>query len=84
MEARWILQPSKSHQKNTWKQRGFFDHRNYIEKSTWKQRGFFDHRNYIEKSIWKRHGFFDHRNYMEKVRGNDVEICRNLVFDVSM
>ena len=23
-----------------WKQRRFFDHRNYIKKSTWKQRGF--------------------------------------------
>ena len=65
------------------KQRGFFDHRNYIEKSTWKQRGFFDHRNYIDKSTWKLRRFFDHQNYMEKVRGNDLEIRRNLVFDVS-
>ena len=38
---------------------------------------------YIEKSTWKQCGFFDHRNYIEKVRGNDVEIRRNLVFDVS-
>ena len=49
-----------------WKQRGFFDHRNYIEKSRWKQRGFSDHRNYIEKRTWKQRGFFDHRNYIEK------------------
>ena len=28
--------------------------------------------------------FLDHRNYIEKVRGNDVEICRNLIFDVLM
>ena len=34
---------------SAWKQRGFFDQRNYVEKSTWKQRGFFDQRNYIEK-----------------------------------
>ena len=32
-----------------WKQRQFFDHRNYIEKSMWKQRGFFDRQNYMEK-----------------------------------
>ena len=66
-----------------WKQRGFFDQRNYIEKIKWKQRRFFDQRNYIEKSTWKQHGFFDQRNYIEKVRGSDVEIRRNLVFDVS-
>ena len=65
------------------KQRGFFDHRNYIEKSTWKQCGFFDQRNYIEKSTRKPRGFFDQRNHIEKVRGNDVETRRNLVFDVS-
>ena len=35
--------------KTKWKQRGFFDQRNYIEKSTWKKRGFFDQRNYMEK-----------------------------------
>ena len=35
--------------KTKWKQRGFFDQRNYIEKSTWKNRGFFDQRNYMEK-----------------------------------
>ena len=54
-----------------------------MEKSTWKQGGFFHHRNYIEKSTWKRRGFFDQRNYIEKVRGNDVEIRRNLVFAIS-
>ena len=48
----------------------------------WKRSGFFDHRNHIEKSTWKRRGFFDQRNYIEKVRENDVEIHRNLVFDV--
>ena len=32
-----------------WKQRRFFNHRNYIEKSKWKQRGFFDQRNYTKK-----------------------------------
>ena len=66
-----------------WKPREFFDQRNYIEKSTWKPRGFFDQRNYIGKSTWKPPGFFDRRNYIEKVRGNDVEIHQNLVFDVS-
>ena len=49
------------------KQRGFFDHRNYIEKSTWKHRGYFEQRNYTEKSTWKRRGFFDQRDYIEKV-----------------
>ena len=46
-------------------------------------RGFFDHRNYIKKGTWKQLGFFDQRNYIEKVRRNDAEIRRNLVFDVS-
>ena len=54
-----------------------------MNKSKWKQRGFLDHRNYIEKSRRKPRGFFDQRNYIEKVHGNDVEIHRNLVFDVS-
>ena len=66
-----------------WKQRGFFHHRNYIEKGAWKQRGFIDHRNYDEKGMWKGRKFFDQRNYIDKVRGNDVKICRNLVFNVS-
>ena len=66
-----------------WKQRGFFDHRNYIEKSTRKQCGFFDHRNYIEESTRKPRGFFDQRNHIEKVHGNDVETRRSFVFDVS-
>ena len=26
-------------EKNTWKQCGFFDHRNYVKKSTWKRSG---------------------------------------------
>ena len=65
------------------KQSGLFNHRNYIEKSTWKQRRFFYHQNYIEKSTWKRRGFFNQRNYIEEVRGNDVKICQNLIFDVS-
>ena len=63
---------------------GSFDHRNYIEKNLWKQRGSFNHRNYIENSSWKQRGFFDQGNYIEKVRGNDVEIRRNLVLNVSM
>ena len=49
----------------------------------WKQRGFIDHRNYDEKGMWKWRKFFDQRNYIDKVRGNDVKICRNLVFNVS-
>ena len=55
-----------------------------MEESVWKQRRFFSHRNYVKKSTWKRGGFFDQRNYIEKIRGNDAEIRRNLVFDVSM
>ena len=35
-----------------WKQRRFFDHRNFIEKKAWKQRVFFDQWNYVEKSIY--------------------------------
>ena len=70
-------------EKSTWKQRGFFDQRNYTEKSTWKQRRFFYHQNYIAKSTWKGREFFDQENYIENVRGTDVEICRNLAFDVS-
>ena len=49
-----------SSKKGTCKQRGLFDHQNYIEKSTWKQQAFFDQQNYTEKSTWKRRGFFDH------------------------
>ena len=37
----------------------------------------------LKKSTWKRRAFLDQQNYIEKVRGNDVEIGRNLVFDVS-
>ena len=33
--------------------------------------------------MWKQRGFFDQRNYIQKVRGNEVEIRRNLVFEVS-
>ena len=66
------------------KKRGYFDQWNYVEKSKWKRRGFFDQRNYVEKSTFKQHGFFDEQNYIKKVRGNDVEIRRNLTFDVSM
>ena len=74
MEKTWIFQLEKLH-------RG-----NYVEKtkkSTWKQCGFFDHRNYVEKSTWKQRGFFDQRNVIEKVRRNEAEIRRNLVFDAS-
>ena len=39
-----------SSKKGTCKQRGLFDHQNYIEKSTWKQQAFFDQQNYTE--IW--------------------------------
>ena len=49
-----------------WKQRGFFDHRNYIEKSMWKQYGFFGQRNYIEKSTWKQRGFFNQQMTSKK------------------
>ena len=44
-----IFGASKLRQKSTWNQRGFFDHRNYLETSTRKQLGFFDRRNYVEK-----------------------------------
>ena len=34
--------------------------------------------------MWKRRGFFDQQNHIEKEGGNDVEIRRKLVFEVSM
>ena len=68
--------------KSTWKLRRFVNQRNYTEKNMWKQCRFFEHRNYVEKSTWKRPWFFDQQNYIEKIRENNVEICRNLVFDV--
>ena len=42
-------------------------------------------KNYVEsiKSMWKQHGFFNQQYYIKKVRGNDVKICQNLVFDVN-
>ena len=83
VEATWIFQPSKLYRKSTWKQSGFFDQRNSIKKITWKQSGFFDQRNFAEKRTWKRRRYFNQLNYTEKVRGNDVEIHRNLVFDIS-
>ena len=49
-----------------YKQRAYFDHRNYTDKSTWKKRGFFDHRNYTKKSRGKLRGFIDQQNYIEK------------------
>ena len=77
--------------KSTWKQHVFFQHQSYIGKKTWKQHAnhveitwIFDHRNSVGNSTRKRRGFFDQRNYIKKVRGNDVEICHNFVFDVSM
>ena len=33
METTWIFRSSKLHRKRTWKQRGVFDQRNYIEKA---------------------------------------------------
>ena len=41
--------PSKLHRKNTWNERGFFDHRNLPRKGTRKRRGFFNQGNYIDK-----------------------------------
>ena len=49
----------------------------------WKQRRFLENQNHMEKSTRKQRGFFDQRNYIQKVRGNEVEIRRNLVFEVS-
>ena len=50
----------------------------YVE-TTW----LFRRRNDIAKSTWKQRGFLDQQNYIEKVRGNDSEIRRNLLFDKS-
>ena len=70
-------------EKSTCKQCGFFDHQTSVKKSKWKQRRFSEHRNNIEKSTWEKRRFFGQQNYIEKVRGNDIEIHRNLVFNVS-
>ena len=40
-------------------------------------------REITSKKVRKKSGFFDQRNYMEKVRENDVEVRRNLVFNIS-
>ena len=48
-----------------------------------KIKRFFRRQNYIAKSTWKQRGFLDQQNYVEKVRGNDSEIRRNLLFDKS-
>ena len=61
----------------------FFDHQNYTEKKV--------HCNNVDVSTMKIRPnkvrgqdmvLIAQRNYIEKVRGNDVEIRRNLVFDV--
>ena len=43
----------------------------------------FSTREISSKKVRKKSGFFDQRNYMEKVRENDVEVRRNLVFNIS-
>ena len=63
----------------TWIFRPLKLHRKKYVKTTW----FFQRRNYIAKSTWKPRGFLDQQNYVEKVRGNDSEIRRNLLFDKS-
>ena len=50
----------------------------YVE-TTW----IFQLSNYVEKGTWKGRWFFDQQNYIKKVHGNDVQIRRNLAFDVS-
>ena len=52
--------------------------------SSVKNRWFFCHENYVKESTSKRHQFFTHQNYIEKVRRNDVEIRKYLLFDISM
>ena len=61
----------------------FFDHQNYTEKKV--------HWNNVDVSTMKIRPnkvrgqdmvFIAQRNYIKKVRGNVVEIRRNLVFDV--
>ena len=63
----------------TWTIRPLKLHRKKYLKTTWV----FRRQNYIAKSTWKQRGFLDQQNYVEKVRGNDSEIRRNLLFDKS-
>ena len=56
-----------------WKQRGFFDHRSYIEKITWKQRGFFDHRITSKKVPENNVDFLTIEITSKKVHGDNVD-----------
>ena len=83
VETTWIFRPAKLRRKKYVKMTWIFRpsklrRKKYVE-TTWIFRPSKLHR----KSTWKPRGFFDQRNHIEKVRGNDVEIRRNLVFDVS-
>ena len=52
-------------------------------KKAWENNMVFSTSNYIAKSMWKSRRFLDQQNYVKKVRGNDSEIRRNLLFDKS-
>ena len=54
VETTPIIQPSNSHRKKYMEQRGFFDHRNYLEKSTWTW--IFRSAKLHQRSTWKRRG----------------------------
>ena len=83
METPWIFQTSKLHRKEYVETTLIFRpsklHRKKYMEITW----IFGPAKLRQKSAWKQRGFFGHRNYIEKVCGNDVEIHRNLVIDVS-
>ena len=60
--------------KSMWKQRGFFEQRNYTNKSTWKQRGRFYHWNYIKKRVrGSNEDFSTIEITSKKVRGNNMD-----------
>ena len=84
MERTWIFRLSNIRQKEyverMWILRPPTLYRKKCVETTW----IFRLSKLHEKSTWKQQGFFDQRNSIEKVRGNDVEIRRNLVFHLSM
>ena len=62
-----------------WKQRGFFDQRNYPNKSTRKQRGFFGHRNYIEKKRGNNVDFLAIEITSKRIHGNYVDFLTSKI-----
>ena len=84
VQTKWIIPPSKLSRKKLVETPWIFRQKKLHRKKYVKTRWIFRPSKSHQKCTWKQRGFFDHRNYIEKVCGNDLEIFRNLVFDVSM